>query len=82
MVRTLQVMAEPVNRNGVTRAQAAADAIASARAEGLEPIDAEVLLAAWAKGDLTDSQLEEARLRLLNEPSLTATELLSRAHAA
>lgn len=82
MARTLQVMAEPVNRNGVTRAQAAADAIASARAEGLEPIDAEVLLAAWAEGDLSDSQLEEARLRLLNEPSLTATELLARARAA
>jgi hypothetical protein len=75
-------MAESVNRNGVTRAQAAADAIASARAEGLEPIDAEVLLAAWAEGDLSDSQLEEARLRLLNEPSLTATELLARARAA
>ena len=82
MARTLQVMAEPVNRNGVTRAQAAAGAIASARAEGLEPIDAEVLLAAWAEGDLSDSQLEEARLRLLNEPSLTATELLARARAA
>jgi hypothetical protein len=49
MARTLQVMADPVNRNGVTRAQAAADAIASARAEGLEPIDAEALLAAWLK---------------------------------
>jgi hypothetical protein len=82
MARTLEVMAESVNRNGVTRAQAAADAIASARAEGLEPIDAEVLLAAWAEGDLSDSQLEEARLRLLNEPSLTATELLARARAA
>jgi hypothetical protein len=82
MARTLQVMADPVNQKGVTRAQAAADAVASARAEGLEPLDAEVLLAAWAKGDLSDSQLEEARLRLLKEPSLTATKLLPRARAA
>ena len=82
MARTLKEMADSVNRNGVTRTQAAADAIASARAEGLEPIDAEELLAAWAKGDLSHSQLEEARMRLLKEPSLTATELLSRARAA
>lgn len=75
-------MAGPVNRRPVTRAQAAADAIASVRAEGLEPGDAETLLAAWTRGDISDEQLEEARLRLLAEPSLTAAELLSRARAA
>lgn len=69
-------------RSLVTRAQAAADAIASVRAEGLDPAVAEVLLAAWTRGDISDEQLEEARLRLLNEPSLTAGELLSRARAA
>ena len=79
MVRTLWAMAK---RSPVTRAQAAADAVASVRAEGLDPAEAEVLLAAWSRGDITDAQLEEARLRLLNEPSLTAGELLSRARAA
>ena len=79
MVRTLWPMAK---RSPVTRAQAAADAVASVRAEGLDPAEAEVLLAAWARGDLSDEQLEEARLMLLTEPSVTASELLSRARAA
>jgi hypothetical protein len=69
-------------RSSVTRAQAAADAIASVRAEGLDPTEAEVLLGAWSRGELSDEQLEEARLRLLNEPSLTARELISRTRAA
>jgi len=79
MVRTLWSMAK---RSPVTRAQAAADAVASVRAEGLDPAEAEVLLSAWSRGDISDEQLEEARLRLLDEPSLTAGELLSRARAA
>ena len=79
MVRTLWSMAK---RSPVTRAQAAADAVASVRAEGLDPAEAEALLAAWSRGDITDEQLEEARQRLLNEPSLTAAKLLSRARAA
>jgi hypothetical protein len=79
MVRTLSSMAK---RSPVTPAQAAADAVGSVRAEGLDPATAEVLLAAWSRGDISDEQLEEARLRLLNEPSLTAGELLSRARAA
>ena len=66
----------------VTRAQAAADALASVRAEGLDPGRAEALLAAWVRGDLTDAQLEDARLRLARDRSLTVEELLARAHAA
>jgi hypothetical protein len=66
----------------VTRAQAAADAIASVRAEGLDPARAETLLAAWARGELTNRGLEEARLRLLSDHSLTAEELLAEARAA
>jgi hypothetical protein len=65
-----------------TRAEAAADAVASVRAEGLDPGRAEPLLAAWARGDLTDAQLEQARLTLLNDRSLTVEELLSRSRAA
>lgn len=65
-----------------TRAEAAADAIASVRAEGLDPGRAEPLLAAWARGDLTDEQLEQARLKLLSDHSLTVEELLSGARAA
>ena len=65
-----------------TRAEAAADAIASVRAEGLDPGRAEPLLAAWARGELTDAQLEQARLKLLNDRSLTVEELLSRSRAA
>jgi hypothetical protein len=48
-----------------TRVQAAADALGSVRAEGLDPGRAEPLLTAWARGELSDAQLEEARLRLL-----------------
>ena len=79
MVRTLCPMAKHPQ---VTRAQAAAAAVASVRAEGLDPAEAEVLLAAWSRGDISDEQLEEARLALLTEPSVTASELLSRARAA
>jgi hypothetical protein len=82
MARTLEVMAEPVNRNGVTRAQAAADAIASVRAEGLDPGRAELLLAAWTRGEVTDEQLEQLSLRLMHDRDLTVDELLARAHAA
>lgn len=80
MARTLRSMAK--RSQEVARAQAAADAIASVRVEGLDPAEAEVLLSAWSRGEISDEQLEEARLRLLDEPSLTAGELLSRARAA
>jgi hypothetical protein len=61
----------------VPRAQAAADAIGSVRAEGLNPGRAEPLLAAWVRGELTDEQLEQARLRLLRDRSLAAEKLLA-----
>lgn len=65
-----------------TRPEAAADAIASVRAEGLDPGRAEGVLSAWARGELTDAALEQARLKLLSDPSLTVEELLSGARAA
>lgn len=65
-----------------TRASAAANAIASVRAEGLDPGRAEPLLSAWARGELTDEQLSELSLRLLHDRELTAEELLPDARAA
>jgi hypothetical protein len=65
-----------------TRAEAAANAIASVRAEGLDPGRAEALLSAWARDELTDEQLEQARLTLLSDHSLTVQELLTGARAA
>jgi broad specificity phosphatase PhoE len=69
-------------RRTATRAQAAADALGSVRAEGLDPTRAEPLLEAWARGELTDAQLDELSIRLLHDPRLTAAELLSGARAA
>jgi hypothetical protein len=40
------------------------------------------LLAAWASGELTDEQLEQARLELLRDRSLSAEKLLAAARAA
>jgi hypothetical protein len=65
-----------------TRAEAAANAIGSVRAEGLDPGKAEPLLTAWARGELTDEQLEQARLKLLSDRSLTVEALLPGARAA
>lgn len=65
-----------------TRADAAADAVASVRAEGLDPGRAEPLLEAWARGEITDAGLEQARLKLLADRSLTVAELLSGSRAA
>ena len=64
------------------RAQAAADALGSVRAEGLDPGRAEPLLEAWVRGELTDVQLDEFSRQLLRDPRLTAAELLSGARAA
>ncbi len=87
--RTLTVVDKPraaskvqVPASPATRANAAANAIGSVRAEGLDPGRAEPLLAAWARGELTDEQLEQARLKLLNDRSLTVAELLGDARAA
>ena len=43
-----------------TRAQAAENALASVRAEGLNPGVAEALLRRWARGELSDRQLDDA----------------------
>lgn len=49
----------------IERERAAASALASVRAEGLEPGRAiEELLEAWSNGEITDAQLEDAKLRL------------------
>ena len=45
------------------RAQAAEQALASARLEGLDPTPVEPVLRAWAQGELTDAQLQEAERR-------------------
>ena len=66
----------------VTRAEAAANALALVRAEGLDPGRAEPLLSAWARGELTDEQLNELSVRLLHDRELTAEELLGGARAA
>ena len=43
-----------------TRAQAAENALASVRAENLDPGVAETLLHRWAQGELSDAQLNDA----------------------
>lgn len=60
-----------------SRAEAVANALGSVRAEGLDPGRAEPLLAAWARGELTDEQLDEIRRRMLRERELTAEQLLA-----
>jgi len=47
-----------------TRAQAAENALASVRAEGLDPGVAEELLDRWASGEISDAQLDEAARRI------------------
>jgi hypothetical protein len=64
------------------RAEAVANALGSVRAEGLDPGRAEPLLTAWARGELTDQQLDEIRRRMLHELELTAEELLASVHVA
>lgn len=56
----------------MTGAAAAADALGSVRAEGLDLGRAEPILAAGARGELTDAQLEQVGRRLLHERELTA----------
>jgi hypothetical protein len=52
-----------------TRAQAAEKALASVRAEGLDPGVAEALLGRWGRGELTGAQLDgAARLIAAGEP--------------
>jgi len=47
-----------------TRIQAAENALASVRAEGLDPGVAEALLDRWARGELSDAQLDNAARQL------------------
>jgi len=47
-----------------TRIQAAENALASVRAEGLDPGVAEALLDRWASGEVSDAQLDEAAQRI------------------
>ena len=83
MRRKLQEVTRPSKASPETiRGDAAADAIGSVRAEGLDPGRAEPLLSAWARGELTDEQLNELSLRLLHDRELTAEELLLGARAA
>jgi len=52
-----------------TRVRAAENALASVRAEGLDPGVAEALLDRWKRGELTDVQLDDAaRLIGAGEP--------------
>jgi len=77
---------KPANKSAaeapsVTRAQAAADALGSVRAEGLNPGRAEPLLAAWSSGELTDDQLTALSRRMLHDDEITAETLLRDARA-
>jgi hypothetical protein len=48
----------------ITRLQASENALASVRAEGLDPGVAEELLDRWASGEIGDAQLDEAARRI------------------
>jgi hypothetical protein len=58
-------------RSKVSRKQAAANALASVRAEGLDPHIAEPLLDRWASEEITDAQLDEGARRIAAGESLT-----------
>jgi hypothetical protein len=61
---------QPV-RSKISRKRAAANALASVRAEGLDPGIAEPLLDRWARGELSDEQLDVGALRIAAGESLT-----------
>jgi hypothetical protein len=54
-----------------TRIQAAENALASVRAEGLDPGIAEPLLSRWAREEITDAQLDEGIRRIVAREPLT-----------
>jgi hypothetical protein len=54
-----------------SRKRAAANALASVRAEGLDPGIAEPLLNRWAREELSDKQLDEGALRIVAGEPLT-----------
>jgi Antitoxin VbhA len=53
-----------------TREQAAANALASVRLEGLDPGRAEHVLNLWARGEITDDQLEQIKQRTIAGQSI------------
>jgi hypothetical protein len=57
-------------RSKVSRKQAATSALASVRAEGLDPGIAEPLLDRWASEEITDAQLDEGVRRIVAGESL------------
>jgi len=70
--RTARSVAKSLNGAGkVTRERAAANALASVRAEGLDPGVAEQLLERWAREEITDAQLDEGAKRIAAGESLT-----------
>jgi hypothetical protein len=54
-----------------TRIQAAENALASVRVEGLDPSIAEPLLNRWAREEITDAQLDEGIRRIAAREPLT-----------
>ena len=66
-------------RSKVSRKRAAANALASVRAEGLDPHVAEPLLDRWAREEITDAQLDEGARRIAAGESLA--DLLGPVHA-
>ena len=66
----------------MTRAQAAENALASVRAEGLDPGVAEALLRRWARGELSDAQLDDAARQISTGELLAPPGAQPRASAA
>jgi hypothetical protein len=66
-------------RSKVSRKRAAASALASVRAEGLDPHLAEPLLDRWASKAISDAQLDEGARRIAAGESLI--HLLGPVHA-
>jgi hypothetical protein len=63
--RKLGVVATPPKARPLTtadRERAAANALASTRAEGLDPAEVEPVLAAWARGEIDTDQMVAAGL--------------------
>jgi antitoxin VbhA-like protein len=65
--RKLRVVANPSESRTLTvaeRERAAANALASTRAEGLDPAEVQPLLAAWARGEIDTDQMVAAGLEI------------------
>jgi hypothetical protein len=68
------------SKSKVSRKRAVTSALASVRAEGLDPHIAEPLLERWASKAITDAQLDEGIRRIAARESLS--DLLGPVHAA